>query len=257
MRLHDWLTILIAAISIGGCSAAPSTLPPATTVSPTHVETLTPSATLPTIQADQLEIVKALRPGDNAVACQDNSGPPPGIVCDNLGNVIRLAAPSQHLKSLPPDISKLSSLQFLDLSGNELNTLPAEIGKLKSLQILDLSRNELESLPPEIGQLTNLRILYLSYNNLATLPPEIGKLSSLTYLEAIQSHLKTIPPEVGQLSNLTQLNLVENELTNLPPEIAQLHNLKGIGLQGNPINSLSPEICAKLKSAISPPGLCP
>ena len=41
-------------------------------------------------------------------------------------------------------------------------SVPAEIGQLTSLEMLDLTGNQLTSLPAEIGQLTSLTRLWLS-----------------------------------------------------------------------------------------------
>jgi Leucine-rich repeat (LRR) protein len=251
MRLRENATIILGAIILTACgfeqstppiaTASPTAIPqsPATTSAPlanpaTSVSSITPSVTAPPINKAQARIVKKLLLDPAAVVeCQDKTGPPTGVQCDDSGNIINP-----------------------DLSSRNLTTLPPETENLKTLQILDLSRNKLKALPPEIGKLTNLRILYFSYNNLATLPPEIGRLSSLTYLELIQSNLKSLPAEIGQLSNLTYLNLADNELTELPPQIIQLHKVS-IGLQGNPIDKLPPEICAQLKTRIVPQELCP
>ena len=69
-------------------------------------------------------------------------------------------------------------LRDLDLTG----AVPAEIGQLTSLERLDLRGNQLTSLLAEIGQLTALTRLYLDDNELTSLPPEIGQLRSLERL---------------------------------------------------------------------------
>ena len=51
-------------------------------------------------------------------------------------------------------------LQSLSLSFSQLSSLPPEIGKLTSLQSLDLSgNNQLSALPESIGQLAQLKRL--------------------------------------------------------------------------------------------------
>ena len=67
-------------------------------------------------------------------------------------------------------------------TGNQLTSLPVEIGKLASLEFLYLDRNKLLSLPTEIGQLVSLGCLDLQRNPLTRLPIEIGKLTSLSTL---------------------------------------------------------------------------
>jgi Leucine-rich repeat (LRR) protein len=63
------------------------------------------------------------------------------------------------LTSLPESLSKLTSLQSLDLSKNQLTSLPEWLGKLTSLQSLDLSHNPLTSLPESLSKLTSLQTL--------------------------------------------------------------------------------------------------
>jgi hypothetical protein len=41
--------------------------------------------------------------------------------------------------ALPPEIIQLTSLTWLDLSGNQLTAVPPEIGQLTNLELLDLS----------------------------------------------------------------------------------------------------------------------
>lgn len=72
--------------------------------------------------------------------------------------------------SIPPEISKLSSLNELDLGYNELSgSIPPEISKLSSLWKLDLSSNLLAgTIPLEMASLSRLTYLYLSDNSCLT-----------------------------------------------------------------------------------------
>jgi len=104
-----------------------------------------------------------------------------------------------RLSTLQAEIDKLPVLIRLDLIGkrwNQLRSLPPEIGKLTNLPELNLSFNQLNSLPPEIGKLTNLKKLFLSSNQLSTLPPEIRKLANLKKLDLRNNPMLPIPPEI-------------------------------------------------------------
>ena len=58
------------------------------------------------------------------------------------------------LTALPPEIGRLTSLQSLDLHGNQFADLPAEIFRLTQLSYLNLAGNQITLLSPEIGNLT-------------------------------------------------------------------------------------------------------
>lgn len=146
------------------------------------------------------------------------------------------------LTSLPPTIGQLSVLTLLNLGGNQLASLPPEIGQLSALSLLNLEGNQLTSLLPEIGRLPVLTQLNLAKNKLTYLPPEIGQLSVLTLLILRGNQLTSLPPAIGQLSSLTLLDIQENFLTSLPSEIGQLSALKELDLWKNELTSLPPDI---------------
>jgi CCR4-NOT transcription complex subunit 6 len=61
------------------------------------------------------------------------------------------------VRSLSPEIWKLTHLTGLYLNDNHLTRIPADISKLVNLTSLDLSCNKLRSLPQELGELIYLR----------------------------------------------------------------------------------------------------
>lgn len=87
-----------------------------------------------------------------------------------------------RLKTFPESITKLGSLQTLDLKDNKISVLPDSITNLELLQTLNLSLNKLKTLPESIGELKSLEILDLCGNRLTTLPESIGNLQSLQTL---------------------------------------------------------------------------
>jgi len=148
----------------------------------------------------------------------------------------------KELTLLPPEISELKNLTYLDISSNQLTSLPPEISELKNLTYLNISENQLTSLPPEISELKNLNILYIYRNQLTSLPPEISELKNLTYLNISSNQLTSLPPEISELKNLTYLNISSNQLTSLPPEISELKNLTELIISDNQLTSLPLEI---------------
>jgi internalin A len=165
---------------------------------------------------------------------------PPEI--GKLTSLTELYLDCNHLRKLPPEIGKLADLTSLDIRDNQLSTLPPELGKLTSLTKLYLGGNQLCELPLEIVKLTALKGLYLDCNRLRTLPSEFGKLSSLTNLALSYNQLSAMPPEIVKLVTLTELDLLGNKLSTLPPEIGKLTALTKLVLQSNKLRTLPPEI---------------
>ena len=181
--------------------------------------------------------------------------------------ITELRLRTEGLTELPPEIAKLTNLEYLDLAGNQLTELPSQITKLTNLTSLDLRGNQLTELPPEITKLTrldlninqltelpaeitrltNLTSLDLRGNQLTELPPEIGKLTNLTFLGLSNNQLTELPSEITKLTNLTDLRLDSNQLTEMPSEIAKLKNLAALEIEGNRLTELPTEI-GKLKN---------
>ena len=149
----------------------------------------------------------------------------------------------RYLKTLPPEIAKLTNLTSLDLSDNQLTSLPQEIGELTDLSGLDLSGNQLTGVPPEFIKLRSLAGFNFSSNQLRTIPSEITYLTDLTRLNLSHNQLSSVPPEIANLTKLTTLDLSHNQLTNLPLEITKLPNLEYLNLTSNALQ-IPPETLA-------------
>ena len=115
---------------------------------------------------------------------------------------------------MPPQLARLTGLEWLDLSGNQL-TGP---------------------IPPQLAQLTNLRSLDLHNNQLTgSIPPELGLLAGLVHLRLNGNQLTgSIPSELGRLTNLHDLAMADNQLTGaIPSELSRLANLRHLSLLPN------------------------
>ena len=144
---------------------------------------------------------------------------------------------NNRLTDLPPALGHLASLKHLDLGDNDFTDLPPALGQLASLQRLDLYNNQLSSgsLPSEIGDLASLSYLDLSGNRLTDLPSALGRLASLQRLDLNNNQLSSgsLPPELGRLAFLEYLDLSYNRLTALPSALGRLINLEQLNLRGN------------------------
>ena len=81
-------------------------------------------------------------------------------------NLISLHLKSNHLTSLPQELSQLSKLIDLDASFNNISALPVEMFTtspgLVNLKGLNLSNNSLKSLDAEISNLPSLKVYCIS-----------------------------------------------------------------------------------------------
>ena len=178
-----------------------------------------------------------------------------GVTVSN-GRVTGLSLPENQLTGpVPPELGKLTSLEWLWLHNNELTgSVPPELGKLSRLEGLSLSRNELTgSVPPELGKLSSLRELYLYGNQLTgSVPPELGKLSSLRELYLYGNQLTgSVPPELGKLTSLEVLYLQDNQLTDaLPSSLTKLNSLSSFSWDGQKVDESNvPPLCAPTDEA--------
>ena len=152
-------------------------------------------------------------------------------------NLPRLDLSDLNLKSLPPEIGKLTNMTQLWLRNNQLKELPTEIWNLKSLTALSLSHNKFKILPHQIGQLVNLNCLWLSDNLLKDLPPEIWNLSHLIRLGLENNRLQSLPPQIARLLYLMYLDVSNNkDLSELPLALGSCWRIAELKIIGTRIS---------------------
>jgi Leucine-rich repeat (LRR) protein len=133
--------------------------------------------------------------------------------------------------SIPPNISGLVNLTYLNLSNNLLNgSIPPDLSRMRRLERLYLSNNLLSGeIPRSIGELPHLGLLDLSGNRLAGIIPDT--FSNLTQLRRLMLHHNrlagVIPPSLGECQNLEILDLSYNGLQGeIPAHVAAMNSLK-------------------------------
>ena len=152
------------------------------------------------------------------------------------------------LTRLPPEIGRLSRLQYFGASGNRWssNALPSEIGLLTSLRNLYLDGVELDAVtrsggmrrvPSELGGCTNLELLSLERNALTSLPKSMVKLTKLEKLSLDDNQLTDLPPHMchARSSKMMRLYVGNNRLSNVPAALNSCRRLKYIDLRDNRI----------------------
>ncbi|CCX31305.1 Similar to Leucine-rich repeat-containing protein 40; acc. no. Q6GPJ5 [Pyronema omphalodes CBS 100304] len=169
------------------------------------------------------------------------------------------------LTSLPSNLSQLSELTHLNLSGNKLTNsalevlfsisslkdlklsknlftddLSEQISQLTSLESLDLHENKLTSLPSSISSCTHLRHLDLSHNCISSLP--LAELSSCPISDLDVSHNKLsgtfFPENVNSLPHLAELNISSNQITLFSATTIVLPQLKQLLANNNQLSDI-------------------
>ncbi|KAI8905439.1 hypothetical protein EDD86DRAFT_211491, partial [Gorgonomyces haynaldii] len=122
-------------------------------------------------------------PLDAKDCCNSKDRDYPMVTCEN-GHITELLFNEINATGIiPPQISTLKSLEWLQLDNNTLTgTLPASLSELKNLQVIVLSRNQLTGeLPAEWSAISNLRALRVTNNQLSgSIPSNWSKLTQLT-----------------------------------------------------------------------------
>nr|XP_046267545.1 volume-regulated anion channel subunit LRRC8C [Scatophagus argus]XP_046267555.1 volume-regulated anion channel subunit LRRC8C [Scatophagus argus] len=147
---------------------------------------------------------------------------------------------------IPDHISKLHSLEMLDVSWNKLRKLPSRLFYCTKLRHLDVSHNQLTSLPSEVGILQGLQFFSAAFNSLETLPEELFSCKRLKTLALGNNSLSSLSSRVANLAQLVRLEIKGNRLESLPPEIGDCPMLSGLIAEDNVLDLLPSDVRSRL-----------
>ncbi|KAH0854310.1 hypothetical protein HID58_078934 [Brassica napus] len=203
------------------------------------------------------------------------------VSCDSLNqSITRLDISNLNISgTLSPDILKLTSLEFLNISNNafegelapldfsqmtQLTTLdaydnnlngslPLSLTKLNQLDYLDLGGNYFNGeIPRSYGGFLRLTLLSLYGNDLTgRIPSELGNITTLQklYLGYYNDFHGGIPSDLGRLINLVHLDLANCSLKgSIPGELGNLKNLEILYLQTNALTGSVPRELGNMTS---------
>ncbi|XP_052877395.1 TMV resistance protein N-like [Gossypium arboreum] len=142
-----------------------------------------------------------------------------------------------------PSFSGLSSLRELKLRDCNLceGDIPRDVSGLSFLKELDLSGNNFVSIPASLTRLSKLEVLILSNCNMCTLgEADIHGLSSLKWLYLNDNNFITVPLALTQLSKLKLIALSNCMKLNSLPELPT--SIEDVWLEG----------CSSLEVVASP-----
>jgi adenylate cyclase len=164
----------------------------------------------------------------------------PSSILETLPKLGKLNVNKNLLHSIPPEISRLRSLVFLELAYNQIQVLPEEIQQLQALTFLNVAHNHLKDLPKCISSMTELQKLYISYNPLSEFefPAEFSNLQKLEEFVAVGIGLQLIPACLYRIP-IKYLDLSGNRIRELGTEFPQWdRSLTSLIISGNEISVL-------------------
>ena len=134
------------------------------------------------------------------------------------------------------DIKNISSIESLDLSGNQYLTDIEPLAQLSNLQVLNLSRTNIGDLSP-IRNLTELIELEFSDTQLEDISPlkYSDKLTKLKFSRTPVSDISVLE----RMTKLEQLDISETAVTDFSI-LSNLVSLKNLNIEGTGIDNLSP-----------------
>ena len=142
---------------------------------------------------------------------------------ESLGNCTKLITLSlynnQFSGEIPASFGNLILIKSLNLSNNKISSLPNEMGKWSSLEELNINGNQLLKFPDGINNLINLKTLYANNNLLSKLPDNFGFLPSLQNIDLSFNKITEFPDALCQLTKLQSVSFRKNKIEKFPPSI--------------------------------------
>ncbi|KAK1287162.1 Protein STRUBBELIG-RECEPTOR FAMILY 7 [Acorus calamus] len=137
----------------------------------------------------------------------------------------------------------MQNLETLYLDDNDIKSVPPSISNITSLQILDLSSNMIKEFPSDLSNNNLSGIIPNCINNITSwirqpprsIPNSFQNLMSLECLDLSFNHLSSeIPPQLAQLNGLSTFRVAYNNLSGIIPSNGQFSTFNAGDFEGNP-----------------------
>ncbi len=189
-----------------------------------------------------------------------------GVTCNAAGDAVtKLTLYNNHMSGPLPDLSGLSNLTDVQLSGNQLTGSLLGVTALIHLQSLVAGYNHFSGSVPDLSALSSLQDIDLQQAGfsgpLPALPASLqsaafasnamtGNLSGIEGLPNLQTfngsnnHFSGSVPNIGTMPSLTFFSAGNNQLTGTIPSLAGL-NLSFLILSQNQLTGRIPDLSAQ------------
>lgn len=159
----------------------------------------------------------------------------------DFSHVTELTLAGLRLERLPPNfLRSFPQLRRLNLSNNHLRTLPEDISRLSSLRVLSLANNQIGMTTAGariVRSLAVLRNLDLSNNLLGSISLDFRQMSRLREISLGRTGLRSVPPGLEWCGLLEYADLRDNQITTLPQALldAPYELRQALDFAGNPL----------------------
>ncbi|XP_031266036.1 probable leucine-rich repeat receptor-like serine/threonine-protein kinase At3g14840 isoform X1 [Pistacia vera] len=172
-----------------------------------------------------------------------------GTVC----HVVSIILKSESLPgTLPPELTRLSFLQQIDLTRNYLSGgIPPEWSTLPLINITLLGNRLTGTIPKDLAKITTLKSLVLEFNQLSgDLPPELGNLPSIERLLLTSNNFTgELPETFANLTTLKEFRIGDNNFTGqIPNFIQNWTDLTKLFIQGSGLEGPIPSAISALEN---------
>ncbi|KAG5551519.1 hypothetical protein RHGRI_009815 [Rhododendron griersonianum] len=198
-------------------------------------------------EGSEEEAAAGVKSGEEEEEEKEEEGEEEDVETSNGKGVVERGALKAHDLSgtLPPELTRLTYLQDIDLSRNYLKgIIPPEWGSMVKLVNISLLGNRLTGpIPKEFGNINTLGTLRLEFNQLSgPIPPELGSLPLLEKLHLTSNNFSgELPETLAKLTTLTDFRIGDNHFTgNVPDFIKNWVNLNKLVIQGSGLDGPIP-----------------